>query len=270
MSRRLSGPRYWGGKQGIASWIVENLPPASRNQAYVEPYCGMASVLLARPPAGRELINDGSLLVVSWWEAIRDHPDELERMMRLTPHAREMRKEAYTISREPAEYPLLKRAWAFQVLTKQSYRGQMNVPKTWTWTHNPSGSWAPFVHPDYRRLAERIAEVQLESRDATWILERFVDVEHAVIYCDPPFVGPTIDPYLASMPDGLPVDLLLAQKGKVMVSGCEANDWTALETAGWRKIERLRKSKSTGDPITDMLWVNYPPPDSGTIWNLEL
>ncbi len=49
---QLTPPLKWhGGKKYMTSHILDLMPP---HQTYVEPYCGGARVLLAKPPCWQE------------------------------------------------------------------------------------------------------------------------------------------------------------------------------------------------------------------------
>ena len=64
---------YFGGKRRAAERIWNAL---GNPDHYVEPFCGSAAVLLARPdPARCETINDADGMVANFWRALRSAPD---------------------------------------------------------------------------------------------------------------------------------------------------------------------------------------------------
>lgn len=65
---------YFGGKRRAASLVWQALGDVDH---YIEPFCGSAAVLLARPGgAGRcETINDADGMVSNFWRAVRSAPD---------------------------------------------------------------------------------------------------------------------------------------------------------------------------------------------------
>jgi DNA adenine methylase len=67
---------YFGGKSRVAHVVWERFGDV-RN--YVEPFCGSAAVLLARPPgfSGSETINDWDGYVSNFWRAITMAPAEV-------------------------------------------------------------------------------------------------------------------------------------------------------------------------------------------------
>ena len=73
--------RYYGGKapmRELTRWIV-SLIPWERQTLYVEPCCGMAGVLMSRPPTNTEIISDANERLANWWRVIRDQPEEFAR-----------------------------------------------------------------------------------------------------------------------------------------------------------------------------------------------
>lgn len=69
---------YYGGKGRVADVVWSHLGDPD---LYIEPFCGSAAVLLARPSApGRETINDIDGLVSNVWRAIQLAPDEVARV----------------------------------------------------------------------------------------------------------------------------------------------------------------------------------------------
>jgi len=74
---------YFGGKRRAASLVWEALGNVDH---YVEPFCGSAAVLLARPHVGRcETINDRDGMVANFWRAVRSQPDAVAAVRVLCP-----------------------------------------------------------------------------------------------------------------------------------------------------------------------------------------
>ena len=92
--------RWFGGKWRLGPWIVQHLPP---HAAYCEPYGGAASVLLRKPPARLETWNDLHGRLVSFFRVLRERPDELVRLLALTPYARQEYEQAREVAADPLE-----------------------------------------------------------------------------------------------------------------------------------------------------------------------
>jgi DNA adenine methylase len=79
--------RYHGGKWKLAKWILKHCPP---HRIYVEPFGGMASVLLRKERSYAEVYNDLDDLTVNLFRVLR-HPQwggALVDALRLTPFSR--------------------------------------------------------------------------------------------------------------------------------------------------------------------------------------
>lgn len=99
--------RYFGGKWILAPWIIQHLPP---HRIYVEPYGGAASVLLRKPRSYVEVYNDLDSSVVNLFRVLQkpDTAKELERLLRLTPFARDEFHLAYEPTTDPIDPPYVR------------------------------------------------------------------------------------------------------------------------------------------------------------------
>lgn len=68
---------YFGGKSRIAGEVWRRLGTDVRN--YIEPFCGSAAMLLARPQPfdGVETINDADGMVANFWRALQHDPEQV-------------------------------------------------------------------------------------------------------------------------------------------------------------------------------------------------
>ena len=245
--------------RALSGWIVSLLPPADDQQAYIEPFAGMLGVLLARGKVQREVVNDADLRVVNWWHCVRDEPDELARLIALTPASRH--EYARSVG-APGCVPDLEAARQFTVLVMQDFAHSANG----------GGGFRPWRSPKERRdwrggldarlagLADRLRDVVLEQLDGADLLDRWRNESHAVFYCDPPYPSAAKDMYAVRPDFGALTDVLVSLKGKVAISGygCE---WDHL---GWVRNEMgitaaIAQSSGVASARTEVLWTNYEP-----------
>jgi DNA adenine methylase len=84
--------RYHGGKWLLAPWIISHFP---KHHIYVEPFGGGASILLRKQRSYAEIYNDLDGEVVNLFRMLRDHGDEVKRLVSLTPFSRSEFVDAY-------------------------------------------------------------------------------------------------------------------------------------------------------------------------------
>ena len=251
----LSALPYPGGKSRSGQWIADRLPSPDRGQLYVEPFAGMLGVLLRREAAGVEIVGDADGDLVNWWRTVRDDSAWLERALTLTPRSRaEYLRGLRTLDGTSTDRR--ERALAFSIVATQ----QAQRPGSWKCPYSPRRvtkmtAYAQRIEP----LAERLRAVQIDNRDACFLLERIARHDHAVIYCDPPYAGTLQDGYRGYDVDrDRLAELLLAQRGRVAISGF-AGEWNRL---GWRSEARtlarsIGPARGKKTRFTEVLWRNW-------------
>ena len=246
--------QYYGGKStrnALGRWIARHLPPA---QLYAEPFAGMLGILLARPPAPTEIINDLDGRVSNWWQQVRDHNEQLAARLTLTPYDEHTYNQIQQTDWNTKDE--LWRAWAFTIICDQSFGGQNDGTFRRPYYHRPT---SPPIYPDYLatkilRLRDRLANVKIFNQPAATFLERLANEPGAVIYCDPPYYS-AADNYKER---GYNVDeltaALQAQTGRVMISGYPG-EWNHLD---WNYLDYHRITDTAQAARTERIWANYP------------
>lgn len=192
----VPGPvlRYHGGKWKVRHWVIEHFP---RHRVYVEPFCGGAAVLLAKPRSRMEVINDLDGEIVNVFRVLRDpvQAKELERMVVLTPYARD----EFDLSYEPCDDPVEQ---ARRTITRGflgcSTRGTSGGHRTGFRYCDNAGTCAQKVWAGYpdriKAFCERLQAVVIENRPAIEIVrgrDKSSDGPKALYYVDPPYVHST-------------------------------------------------------------------------------
>lgn len=267
----MRGLPYVGGKSvsspaGVGRWVVGLLPPVERGQTYVEPCAGMLGVLLQRPKAAIEIVNDINGHVVAWWQAVRDHPGELERRLSLTPRSRVVWQQAHEVlaAAEAGEQVApVDHGWAAAVAVAQSFNRDLR--KSSGWLIGPRTGIAARVP----LLFARLRDVHLERRTAESVLERYAPDPGAVIYVDPPYPSSAhtqVGAYQHGVDAGRVLRAVSGAAARIAISGVASDPWAALEADGWRRSEFRRavflSGRSAGAEsgrITEVLWMNYAP-----------
>ena len=266
--RQLKGLPYYGGKspaRSKAGWIC-SIMGFNKRESYIEPFAGMLGVLLSRPKTNTEIVNDTNGDLVNWWKCVRDHGEELARLVALTPWSREVFSDAR--SKLKSSDPLI-RALAFHVICEQSLAHAPGRCSPGDWgvnlahTHNILSKW---TGEEFRSLALRVARVQIENRCALELLDRTSKIKESLIYCDPPYKFSDMTPYGKFELDRNSLKaILLTQKGRVAISGY-GDEWDCL---GWTRSElksfhapfggSASAAGAKGSKRVEVLWTNFEP-----------
>lgn len=272
---------YYGAKARLAPWIVSLLP---EHRLYVEPCCGSAAVLFAKPPAMHEVINDLDGNVVAFFRALRDRSEELQRACALTPYARE---EFMTMTLD-GEMDDLERARRFYLRCSQSFNGNGTGGASWSNGHNTGrASQATTVRDvtdSLLRFAGRLRTVVIENRPCIELL-RIYDEPDAVFYIDPPYLGETrtgIDAAkrkskhyahdLTSPEEHRELAAALHRsRAAVVLSGYSSSLYDEL-FADWHRVEvdvqrpSTNRRGTTAGRAIEVVWSNRPLRVQASIW----
>jgi DNA adenine methylase len=267
---------WFGGKYRLAPKLVEFIP---KHGAYVEPFGGAASLLLAKPPSKIECFNDLDGGLVNFFRVLRDPKQfkEFRRLMDLTLYSRKQYYEFRNALDMGLEADPVAYACKWFVVARQSFGGMWC--NSWSHTITSSSNYMASATSRYLsginnlpKLVERIKRVLIENKDFEPLIERF-DKEDVFFYCDPPYLPSTRGggKYRFEMSEQdheRLLDLLLELKGKVMLSGYRNNLYERLEKEGWKRKDFKVKSSVSGNTIQqfekpinkdriDSIWLNY-------------
>lgn len=266
---RITRPvlRYHGGKWRIASWIISHFP---EHKIYVEPYCGAASILLRKPRAYNEVINDLDKDVVALFWVLRDPATALElcRAVELTPFSRCEFEDAYErrpnqTEIESARQLVVRSFMGFGSSGNREYitgfraaSKQQGRPHSMDWANLPEALHA---------VTERLKGVTIECKDALSVM-RQQDSPDTLFYVDPPYLhslrnSSATTQYQFEMTAQDHVDLarcLKSVKGKVVLSGYAGELYSQLYS-DWRSVTKsVRAASNVGScERTEVLWMNF-------------
>ncbi|MET8800498.1 DNA adenine methylase [Nocardia sp. NPDC004568] len=160
---------------------------------YVEPFAGGLSVLLAKPAARMETVNDIDGDLMTFWRVLRDRPADLARVCALTPHSRAEHEALHGDLSGLDELERARRVW---VRITQSRTGTL---RRTGWRHHVDPAGSGVSMPGYlgayldrmMPAAERLAAVSLESRPALDLIATYGRHRSVLLYVDPPYLGET-------------------------------------------------------------------------------
>jgi len=266
---------YYGGKQRMASKIIPLIP---QHTVYVEPFCGGATILFAKPwPAitnnddYREIINDKDKHLINFYQQLRENGEELIRRIQLTLHS----EEEYRIAKQLDCEDKIEAARRYYVNAQQSFTCKINGG----WARSLSGRnqaacWANKL-PRLPEYLSRMASVQVSCQDALTVIKQF-DSPQTCHYCDPPYPGTSCGHYKGYTLDDFKqlVAALDACQGSFLLSNYDQPevempaDWERFEFSahcsgsGKGQVNADRSRKATSEELgnrkrTEVVWRRF-------------
>jgi DNA adenine methylase len=246
---------WYGGKFNHLDWLLPLLPAAHH---YCEPFAGSAAVLLNRVPAPVETYNDMDGEVVNFFRVLREWPEELARLMALTPFSREEFHNA--IFGKTADLDGMDRARLFYVRARQARTG-LAQDTSRSGMSGVISRWLGGVEA-LPEIATRLLRVQIENRPAAEVV-RLYDSDSTLFYCDPPYLHDTrgdSKAYGFEMTRNEHIelaDVLRGCKGKVALSGYRNSLMDKLYK-DWRRFDAPPKQcHSIKKMRQECVWMNY-------------
>lgn len=253
--------KYPGSKWSLADWIISFFP---EHHSYLEPFFGSGAVLFNKPRSHIETVNDLDGNVVNLFEWIRKDPEKLAHEIYYMPYARQVYENASASAPDDS----LGRAVNFCIRLNMGHGFRTTGEKV-GWKNDIQGRERAYAALDWCRMpegiiraAERLRGVQIECRPAAGLIQRF-NYANVLIYADPPYMletrhGKQYRCEMDSMDHEELLDVLLAHKGKVLLSGYDSSLYRN-RLRGWHREEYWCRSQ-VGSRKREILWMNFEPP----------
>ncbi len=247
--------KYPGAKWRLSKWIIEHFP---EHKVYCEPFFGSGGVFFNKEPAYIETINDIDGNVVNLFKVCREYPEELAKLIEMTPFARDEFKNCYEVSADPIE-----QARRTLVRYHQSFGTSNSSKNSWRNVQtygSPRCATMWNCLPDIiLKCCERLKNAQIENIDAVELIHRYND-EKTLIYCDPPYLQSLRkkNMYAFEMSEEKHIELLLAvkqSKSKIIISGYD-NELYNNELTDWNTDEKTTTAQM-GLHRVEKIWMNF-------------
>lgn len=260
--------RYPGSKWSIANWIIKHFPNGYEKMIYLEPFFGSGAVFFNKNPSAVETINDLDSDIVNLFDVLRNKPDELKRVLSLTPYSREEYDRSFEPSNEPVE-----KARRYMVRTTQAIGAKLREKCGWgnhkqMKTGGTACKWGGITDTidlaAYRLRGSTTNLVQIEHMDALRLIERY-NTPDALIYLDPPYVRSSRKSgalYKHEMNDQQQVrmlEIITKSKAKIVLSGYRNNLYDKW-LCDWNTDTTISQTTST-KKAEEVIWMNYNPPN---------
>ena len=264
--KKLIAFGWYGGKYSHLKWVLPHLE--TPHQTYCEPFAGSAAVLLNKPVSSVEVYNDIDGDVVNFFSVLRESPDELIRLLELTPYSRY----EYAQACEPIEgLTDIEQARRFYIRARQTRTGLAQTASL--------GRWANCVGTSRRGMAGvvsrwqggieklddvsgRLMRVQIEDRPAIDCIKAY-DSNETLFYVDPPYLhesrGDTKS-YAYEMTESdhqLLFECLDGIDGKAVVSGYRG-EFMDSRYSEWNMCEDIvKQAHSVKADRQEVVWKNF-------------
>jgi DNA adenine methylase len=259
---------YYGGKFSHLDFLLPLLPTTLSH--FCEPFGGSAAILINRLPAPVETYNDLDSEVTNFFTCLRDHGDQLIRLIGLTPFSREELVKACRPERSLSE---VERARRFFIRARQTRTGLAQTSSEGRWAHCVLTSRAGMAGAVSRwlgsveglpEIVQRLQRVQIENAPAIEVIRRY-DSKTTLFYCDPPYPHEArgdSKAYGYEMTDREHEELaemLKGVKGLAAVSGYRCPLMDRLY-CNWIRVDaNTRLCNSSKGERKESVWANYDP-----------
>jgi DNA adenine methylase len=264
---------YYGGKQHLAEKIISLIP---EHKTYVEPFAGGLAVFFAKKPSCGETINDTSGELINFYTVLKHNYAELQRLVEVSLHSRELYNEAMRIHRSGDTCDPVRRAWALWYLSNTSFSAKL----CGGYGYDKKGSKTSKALAGKRRnftekYAERLELVQIECDDALAVIKR-MDTPDTFFYCDPPYIDTNQGHYGGYTNEDYErlLDTLSRIRGRFLLSSYPNEPLrTFAAKHGWNTKEIIVKlcvgKSAAKENRTETLTANYPLEEIGPLFSGE-
>lgn len=235
---------------------------------YLEPFLGSGAVFLNKNPSAVEIINDLDSNIVNLFQILRDRPEDLRRVIELTPYSREECKNAMESFEHPDPLEMARR---YLVRVMQCVGAKSNARGSWRIEPRPYPGGAAKKWCDMPDVIDEAVErlrskpgnlVQIEHSDALDLIQR-LDTPDCLMFLDPPYLrstrkSGTLYRHEMNIDDHKRMLSLITQsRAKIIISGYESDLYNT-ELQGWHKDSIMSRTTST-EMATETIWFNYIP-----------
>lgn len=250
--------KYPGAKFQMAEWIVGQFPTHTH---YLEPFFGSGIVLMNKPTARHEVVNDLDDNIVNLFRMVRERGAELAALVEMTPWARA----EYELCKAEQSTDPLEQARRYVVQCWQGH-GSSAGGRGAGWKNGGKNGADQMVTDTWARVPERIRaaverfrRVEIEHRPAVEVIERYA-TDATLIYADPPYPKSTrngrlyVEDHMSDEDHLVLLDTLDRTAAAVVLSGyaCPLYDKRLVHWA--RRTRPAIDAK--GQPKLEVLWLN--------------
>jgi len=259
MKRPLSVACWLGGKAKLVHRLLPLFPP---HRCYVEPFGGMASVLLNKPRAQTEIYNDRDARLFSLFSVMKYHAGELDAELTTLLKSRQL----FETYREQTGITEIQRAARFLYCQALGFGGEGEHFGT---GKSPGGAGRNIngLQTVIERVRERLQTVTIEHLDWEVCIEKY-DSPETFFFCDPPYWGAVgYDVPFSERDQDVLADRLRRIRGRFLMTNTDCQDVRSLYRGlPWTVIVgqlSVPKDGKAGRLLRHLTVANYPIPTRG-------
>ena len=257
---------YYGGKYSKLDFILPNLP---KTKMFVDVFGGSAAVILNKKPCEKNIYNDLSSRVCTFFRQLRDNSDEIIRLLKLTPYSREEFEKSF----DDGKFSDVEIARRFFVQISMVFNSVPDGAKSsWKSPNEKRAYNLTYLNTvnNLELLIERLRTIAIENAPAIEIIKRY-DNKETLFYIDPPYVyserkyKSKIYDYEMTDEEHIElIELLKNIEGRAVISGYDSKLYND-NLDGWFKIKNkptlVPTSTQSGNPRAQVetLWLNFDP-----------
>lgn len=265
--KRICAFKIVGGKFIHLNFLLPFIN-STPNTTFIDAFGGSGSVILNKNPSKIDVYNDLNSEVVRFFRTLREKPDEIIEMLKLTPYSREEFCHCVTNPNEGSDVEIARK---FYTSMRQIRSGKGSFPTCDQWSceikgrkKDKSKSDIPSFRNSIEKLkvvCEKFLSIQIENLPAIKIIQKY-DYPDALFYLDPPYLRSYKKPLykhemLKESDHKELIDVIKQVKGKVILSGYDSELYNK-ELSSWRVEKDVVKNKLLGGkPAQEILWLNY-------------
>jgi len=254
-----------GGKVRMLPRLLMLLP---KHRYYIEVFGGTGALLLAKQRSHMEVYNDMNSGFVDMYRIIRDTGTftQFKQMINWVPYSKEEWEQSKNWNNLPRGS--IERAVAFFAFMSMGFYGRQETG-TFFARGLSKGTVSPRVYANalsrLSQIHQRFQGVLIDHERFEKIIPRY-DRPEALFYCDPPYiptVRKTMGNYKFEMTikeHKLLIEMLLACKGKVMLSGYANKTYNQLEQKGFERYDFAHTASGKGGLYKkrmESVWINF-------------
>jgi len=262
--------RYFGGKWQLRHWIIEHFP---KHQFYAEPFCGAASVLLAKEPAsGGEIINDLNRETINLFRVMQslEQSDRLMELLDWTPFSHAELELARIQVDDPVEKARRMVIRSFFSVEPSGMSGvgsglrmggvdlgrlDQSGKRTFRNCANDWDGWKESLP----MIRERLARVMIYEKDAIEFICS-MNAPDCLLYIDPPYSheARSSSRYAVDFNDHEKLVSVVAESNSmIIISGYDSPEYEVLvDFYNWRKVTKEYRANMSERRRIECLWIS--------------